>query len=129
MAYSIRKDVIIATGRSDYPNQINNVLVFPYIFRGTLDTRAYSINTQMLLEAANTIANIARKETPEEIKALYNEELTFGKDYFIPKLFDRRLFLEVSSVVAKSAIETGVARKKIPLDEYRKQLVLRLNSM
>ena len=114
---------IMVTGRSDYPNQINNVLGFPYLFRGALDVRATTINKEMKVAAADALANLARLSVPEDIKALYpNENLEFGPGYIIPKPFDRRLFVEVSFAVAKAAIETGVARLKVDLDEYRADL-------
>ena len=114
---------IMVTGRSDYPNQINNVLGFPYLFRGALDVRATTINKEMKVAAADALANLARQSVPEDIKALYpNENLEFGPGYIIPKPFDRRLFVEVSFAVAKAAIETGVARLKVDLDGYRADL-------
>lgn len=114
---------IMVTGRSDYPNQINNVLGFPYLFRGALDVRATTINKEMKVAAADALANLARQSVPEDIKALYpNENLEFGLGYIIPKPFDRRLFVEVSFAVAKAAMETGVARLKVDLDEYRADL-------
>ena len=114
---------IMVTGRSDYPNQINNVLGFPYLFRGALDVRATTINKEMKVAAADALANLARQSVPEDIKSLYpNENLEFGPGYIIPKPFDRRLFVEVSFAVAKAAIETGVARLKVDLDEYRADL-------
>ena len=121
-ALSGRKYIMV-TGRSDYPNQINNVLGFPYLFRGALDVRATTINKEMKVAAADALANLARLSVPEDIKALYpNENLEFGPGYIIPKPFDRRLFVEVSFAVAKAAIETGVARLKVDLDEYRADL-------
>ena len=121
-ALSGRKYVMV-TGRSDYPNQINNVLGFPYLFRGALDVRATTINKEMKVAAADALANLARQSVPEDIKALYpNENLEFGPGYIIPKPFDRRLFVEVSFAVAKAAMETGVARLKVDLDEYRADL-------
>ncbi len=114
---------IMVTGRSDYPNQINNVLGFPYLFRGALDVRATTINKEMKVAAADALANLARQSVPEDIKALYpNENLEFGPGYIIPKPFDRRLFVEVSFAVAKAAMETGVARLKVDLGEYRADL-------
>lgn len=114
---------IMVTGRSDYPNQINNVLGFPYLFRGALDVRATTINKEMKVAAADALANLARQSVPEDIKALYpNENLEFGPGYIIPKPFDRRLFVEVSFAVAKAAMETGVARLKVDLDGYRADL-------
>ena len=114
---------VIATGRSDYPNQINNVLGFPYLFRGALDVRATTINKEMKVAAANALAALAQQPVPDDIKALYpNETLEFGDGYIIPKPFDRRLFVEVSFAVAKAAVETGVARLKVDLDRYRADL-------
>ncbi|MBO7207705.1 MAG: hypothetical protein J6W10_08860 [Kiritimatiellae bacterium] len=119
----VGRKYIMVTGRSDYPNQINNVLGFPYLFRGALDVRATTINKEMKVAAADALANLARKSVPEDIKALYpNENLEFGPGYIIPKPFDRRLFVEVSFAVAKAAIETGVARLKVDLDGYRADL-------
>ncbi len=117
------RSFIMVTGRSDYPNQINNVLGFPYLFRGALDVRATTINKEMKVAAANALANLAQQPVPEDVKALYpNENLTFGKGYIIPKPFDRRLFVEVSFAVAEAAIRTGVARKKVDLAAYRQDL-------
>ena len=119
----VGRKYIMVTGRSDYPNQINNVLGFPYLFRGALDVRATTINKEMKVAAADALANLARQSVPEDIKALYpNENLEFGPGYIIPKPFDRRLFVEVSFAVAKAAIETGVARLKVDLDGYRADL-------
>ena len=113
----------MVTGRSDYPNQINNVLGFPYLFRGALDVRATTINKEMKVAAANALANLAQKPVPDDVKALYpNEKLEFGIDYIIPKPFDRRLFVEVSFAVAEAAVKTGVARAKVDLATYRKDL-------
>ena len=114
---------IMVTGRSDYPNQINNVLGFPYLFRGALDVRATTINKEMKVAAANALANLAQKPVPDDVKALYpNETLEFGTGYIIPKPFDRRLFVEVSFAVAEAAVKTGVARAKVDLAAYRKEL-------
>ncbi len=114
---------IMVTGRSDYPNQINNVLGFPYLFRGALDVRATTINKEMKVSAANALAELARKEVPADVASLYpDENLVFGDGYIIPKPFDRRLFVEVSFAVAKAAVETGVARLKVDLAEYRADL-------
>lgn len=111
-AVSARKDVIIATGRSDYPNQINNVLGFPYIFRGALDTHACAINEEMKLAAVHAIASLAKEPVPEDVKAAYGlSELSFGSDYIIPKPNDARLLEHVSSAVAKAAIDSGVAKQ------------------
>ncbi|GAP71978.1 NADP-dependent malic enzyme [Candidatus Symbiothrix dinenymphae] len=113
-AIASRKDLIFATGRSDHPNQINNVLGFPYIFRGALDTRAKAINEAMKLAAVKAIAGVAKLPVPEAVKAAYGlSKLEFGRDYIIPKPMDTRLLTSVSTAVAKAAIESGVARKKI----------------
>jgi malate dehydrogenase (oxaloacetate-decarboxylating)(NADP+) len=102
---------VMVTGRSDYPNQINNVLCFPFLFRGALDVRATTINTEMKVAASNALAMLAREEVPEEVKALYpNETLEFGTGYIIPKPFDPRLREVVPAAVAEAARRTGVAR-------------------
>ncbi|MBO5643340.1 MAG: malate dehydrogenase [Kiritimatiellae bacterium] len=120
---------VMVTGRSDYPNQINNVLGFPYLFRGALDVRATTINMEMKVAAANALANLAQQSVPEDIKAIYpDEKLEFGTSYIIPKPFDKRLFVEVSYAVAAAAVETGVARLKVDLVEYRKDLEKRNES-
>ena len=117
------RQYVMVTGRSDYPNQINNVLGFPYLFRGALDVRATTINKEMKVAAANALANLAQQPVPEDVKALYpNETLEFGTGYIIPKPFDRRLFVEVSFAVAEAAVKSGVARAKVDLAEYRKDL-------
>ncbi|HEY1008212.1 MAG TPA: NADP-dependent malic enzyme, partial [Sphingobacteriaceae bacterium] len=128
LAIRTRKDIIMATGRSDYPNQVNNVLGFPYIFRGALDVRARSINEAMKLAAVYAIANLTRKPVPETVNLAYNTtNLKFGKDYIIPKPLDFRLITEVSVAVAKAAIDSGVARKQITdWDAYREELKSRL---
>ena len=114
---------VMVTGRSDYPNQINNVLGFPYLFRGALVVRATTINKVMKVAAANALAMLARESVPEDVKAIYpNEKLEFGLGYIIPKPFDRRLFVEVSYAVAEAAVKTGVARLKVDLAEYRREL-------
>ena len=114
---------VMVTGRSDYPNQINNVLGFPYLFRGALDVRATTINTEMKVAAAHALAALARKEVPDDVKALYPDEtLEFGTGYIIPKPFDRRLFVEVSFAVAEAAVRTGAARLPVDLVWYRKDL-------
>ena len=114
---------VMVTGRSDYPNQINNVLGFPYLFRGALDVRATTINTAMKVAAANALAALAQKPVTDDVKALYpGENLVFGTDYLIPKPFDRRLLVEVSSAVAEAAMASGVARIKVDLAEYRARL-------
>ena len=109
-----RPDVLMATGRSDYPNQINNVIGFPYIFRGALDTGATAINEEMKLAAVRAIAGIAKQPVPDVVNEAYHvNNLTFGPSYFIPKPVDPRLITEVSMAVAKAAMESGVARKPI----------------
>jgi malate dehydrogenase (oxaloacetate-decarboxylating)(NADP+) len=128
LALSTRKDVIMATGRSDYPNQVNNVLGFPYIFRGALDVQAKGINEEMKLAAVHAIANLAKEPVPEAVILAYNvQNLQFGREYFIPKPFDNRLITKVSSAVAKAAIDSGIARKTITdFDEYETQLLDRM---
>ena len=126
LANSTRSDVIMATGRSDYPNQINNVMGFPYIFRGTLDTRASQINEEMKLAATYALAELATKEVPEEVKKIYGKDLKFGKEYIVPTPFDPRLYVEVSMAVAKAAVKSGVAKKKITdWEAYKKELLAR----
>jgi len=129
-AVQARKDILMATGRVDYPNQVNNVLGFPYIFRGALDVRATAINEKMKLAAVRAIANLAKKPVPEAINLAYNtNNLKFGRDYIIPKPMDQRLITEVSSAVAKAAVESGVARLPITdWDAYREQLRLRIGA-
>ncbi|MFC1225636.1 allosteric NADP-dependent malic enzyme [Pedobacter suwonensis] len=128
LAIKTRKDLIMATGRSDYPNQVNNVLGFPYIFRGALDVRATSINEAMKIAAVKAIAELAKKSVPEAVNLAYNaRNLKFGRDYIIPKPVDFRLITEVSTAVAKAAIESGVARKIITdWDAYNEELRKRL---
>ena len=123
-AMEARPDVLMSTGRTDYPNQINNVIGFPYIFRGALDVHATAINEEMKLAAVNAIADLAKQPVPDVVNDVYKvNNLTFGRDYFIPKPVDPRLITEVSSAVAKAAIESGVARKKIEnWDEYKDSL-------
>ena len=114
---------VMVTGRSDYPNQINNVLGFPYLFRGALDVRATTLNKEMKVAAANALAALAREPVTPEVAALYpNEKLEFGTGYIIPKPFDRRLFVEVSYAVAEAAVKSGVARLPVDLAEYRRDL-------
>ena len=123
-AIAARPDVLMSTGRSDYPNQINNVIGFPYIFRGALDTRASAINEEMKLAAVKAIADLAKLPIPEIVNKVYNvTNLSFGPEYFIPKPVDPRLITEVSMAVAKAAMESGVARKPIEdWDAYKKHL-------
>ncbi|WP_294304336.1 NADP-dependent malic enzyme [uncultured Chryseobacterium sp.] len=128
VALETRKDVIMATGRSDYPNQVNNVLGFPYIFRGALDVQARGINEAMKLAAVHAIADLAKEPVPEAVILAYNvQNLQFGREYFIPKPFDNRLITKVSSAVAKAAIESGIARKTITdFEEYENSLLDRM---
>ena len=125
----VRSDAIIATGRSDYPNQVNNVLGFPYIFRGALDVRARSINEEMKVAAARALAELAREDVPDEVAAAYHgQRPQFGPDYIIPTPFDPRLISHIPPFVARAAIATGVARKKIEdMDAYRESLARRLD--
>ena len=125
----VRNDAIIATGRSDYPNQVNNLLGFPYIFRGALDVRAKTINDEMKIAAANAIASLARERVPDEVvAAMGGDRPTYGKDYIIPSTFDPRLISVIPVAVAKAAIKSGVARKKIAnFEEYADQLKQRLD--
>ncbi len=128
LAIATRKDVIMATGRSDYPNQVNNVLGFPYIFRGALDVQATGINEAMKLAAVKAIADLAKEPVPEAVILAYNlKNLSFGRDYFIPKPFDNRLITRVSSAVAKAAMESGIAGKPIDdFDDYENHLLDRM---
>ncbi|MEW5729179.1 MAG: NADP-dependent malic enzyme [Pseudomonadota bacterium] len=125
----VRQDAIVATGRSDYPNQINNVLGFPYIFRGALDVRARTINEQMKIAAAQAIAQLAREDVPDEVDAAYaGRRLRYGPEYIIPVPFDPRLIAAIPPAVAKAAMDTGVARKPIvDIEGYRKELSARLD--
>ncbi|NJR79581.1 NADP-dependent malic enzyme [Sphingomonas corticis] len=128
LAKAARPDAIVATGRSDYPNQVNNVLGFPFIFRGALDVRATGINDEMKIAAAQAIAELARERVPEEVAAAYGVRHVFGPDYIIPAPFDPRLMENVSLAVARAAMDSGVATKPIlDLDAYRQQLRARLN--
>ena len=126
---AVRQDAIIATGRSDYPNQINNVLGFPYIFRGALDVRASTINEAMKIAAAQAIAALARKDVPDEVDAAYSgRRLRYGPEYIIPVPFDPRLISAIPPAVAKAAMETGVARRPIErMDRYVSELIARLD--
>ena len=115
----VRDDAVIATGRSDYPNQVNNVLGFPFIFRGALDVRARGINEEMMLAATHALAALARTQVPDTVRGAYEgSEMNFGKEYLIPKPFDHRVLFHVAPAVAKAAMETGVARVVVDLDEY-----------
>ena len=129
VAKKARPDAIIATGRSDYPNQVNNVLGFPYIFRGALDVRATAINEEMKIAAAHAIAMLAREDVPDEVTDAYaGESMRYGEDYIIPAPFDPRLISAVSSAVAQAAMTSGVAKKPIDdLESYRRDLSARLD--
>ena len=128
LATATRKDVIMATGRSDYPNQVNNVLGFPYIFRGALDVQASGINEEMKLAAVRALAAIAKEPVPESVILAYNlKNLQFGRDYFIPKPFDNRLITRVSIAVAKAAMESGIAGRPInDFEAYEQHLLDRM---
>ncbi len=125
----VRNDAIIATGRSDYPNQVNNLIGFPYIFRGALDVRSKTINEEMKVAAANAIAKLAREDVPDEVvAAMGGERPHYGKDYIIPSTFDPRLISVIPAAVAKAAVESGVARKNIDdFEVYKEQLKQRLD--
>ena len=129
-ACSARKDIIMATGRSDHPNQVNNVLGFPFIFRGALDVKATSINEQMKMAAVKAIADLAKESVPEQVNIAYEEtRLSFGRDYIIPKPFDPRLIIKVPPAVAKAAMESGVAREPIEnWERYTESLEQRLGN-
>ena len=128
-AKAVRPDAIVATGRSDFPNQVNNVLGFPYIFRGALDVRATAINEEMKIAAAKAIALLAREDVPDEVSAAYaGGNLHYGEDYIIPAPFDPRLISSVSAAVAQAAMETGVARKPLEdIEAYKRSLSARLD--
>jgi malate dehydrogenase (oxaloacetate-decarboxylating)(NADP+) len=124
----IRNDAIVATGRSDYPNQINNVLGFPYIFRGALDVQASTINEPMKIAAAEALAELARADVPDAVAKVYGRRLRYGPDYIIPAPFDPRLICEVPSAVAKAAMDSGVARRPIiDMEGYKSRLSARLD--
>ena len=124
-----RPDAVVATGRSDSPNQINNVLSFPYLFRGALDTLSTSINEAMKIAAAKAIAAIAQQPATKEIEEQYGRAFTFGKEYILPKPGDKRLLTEVSSAVARAAMDSGIARRGIAsFNEYRQALIARVDS-
>lgn len=130
LACSTREDILMATGRSDHPNQVNNVLGFPFIFRGALDVRATGINEAMKMAAVKALAELTKKPVPEQVNLAYNEtRLTFGRDYIIPKPFDPRLIVEVPLAVAKAAMESGIAKEPIEdWERYREQLAARTGS-
>lgn len=127
-AHEVREDAIVATGRSDYPNQVNNVLGFPYLFRGALDIHARAINDEMKIACAEALAKLAREDVPDEVAMAYGRKLTFGRDYIIPTPFDPRLIHRVPPAVAKAGMETGVARRPIvDMDGYELQLKSRMD--
>lgn len=130
LAVDTRKDIIMATGRSDHPNQVNNVLGFPFIFRGALDVRATKINEEMKMAAVHALANLSKQSVPEQVNITYNKKnITFGKDYIIPKPFDLRLISEIPPAVAKAAMDSGVARQPITdWDAYKETLIERLGT-
>ncbi|AIZ41464.1 MULTISPECIES: NADP-dependent malic enzyme [Cellulophaga] len=130
LAIKTRKDIIMATGRSDHPNQVNNVLGFPFIFRGALDVRATKINEAMKMAAVKAIADLAKEPVPEQVNIAYGEtKLTFGREYIIPKPFDPRLIGEIPPAVAKAAMESGVAKNPIEdWDKYKEELLQRLGN-
>ncbi|MEP7345747.1 MAG: malic enzyme-like NAD(P)-binding protein, partial [Gemmatimonadaceae bacterium] len=126
-AQAARPDAIVATGRSDYPNQVNNVLGFPFIFRGALDSRATEVNEEMKMAATRALAALAREDVPESVSALYGlKRVKFGREYLIPFAFDPRALLWVAPAVAWAAVASGVAQEFIELEEYRTQLEARL---
>lgn len=127
LAVKTRKDIIMATGRSDHPNQVNNVLGFPFIFRGALDVRATGINEAMKMAAVKAIAKLAKEPVPEQVNIAYGEtRLTFGEDYIIPKPFDPRLIAEIPLAVAKAAMDSGIAKQPIEdWDKYKEELIRR----
>jgi len=127
-AHEVRPDAIVATGRSDYPNQINNVLCFPYLFRGALDIRARTINDAMKIACAEALAKLAREDVPDEVAMAYGRKLAFGRDYIIPAPFDPRLIHTIPPAVAKAGIDTGVSRKPIvDFDRYEASLRARMD--
>jgi malate dehydrogenase (oxaloacetate-decarboxylating)(NADP+) len=127
LAKEARPDAIVATGRSDYPNQVNNVLGFPFIFRGALDVRAKAINDDMKFAASQALYNLTKEDVPDSVLRAYGvDSMKFSRDYIIPKPLDPRVLLWESPAVAQAAMDTGVARKKIDIDEYREQLAYRL---
>ena len=128
-AIAARPDAIIATGRSDFPNQVNNVLCFPSLFRGALDVEARCVNDAMQLAAVRSLADLAKQPVPDSVRRIYtSEQLEFGPRYIIPKPFDPRVTLQVAHQVAEAAIRSGAARRRIALDDYRESLAVRLDS-
>jgi malate dehydrogenase (oxaloacetate-decarboxylating)(NADP+) len=128
-AVAARKDVIMATGRSDYPNQVNNVLGFPFIFRGALDVRASAITEEMKLAATMALAKLAKEDVPDSVVRAYGgSSFKFGRDYIIPKPFDPGVLVWEASAVAQAAMDCGVAQFKIDIEEYKKQLKQRISA-
>lgn len=127
-AHAVREDAIVATGRSDYPNQVNNVLGFPYLFRGALDIHARAINDEMKIACAHALANLAREDVPDEVAMAYGKKLTFGRDYIIPTPFDPRLIHRIPTAVAQAGMQTGVARRPIvDMEGYELSLKSRMD--
>jgi malate dehydrogenase (oxaloacetate-decarboxylating)(NADP+) len=127
-AHAVRADAIVATGRSDYPNQVNNVLGFPYLFRGALDINARAINDEMKIACAHALANLAREDVPDEVALAYGKNLSFGRDYIIPTPFDPRLIHRIPPAVARAGMDTGAARRPIiDMDAYEQSLKSRLD--
>ncbi|MEL6609948.1 MAG: NADP-dependent malic enzyme, partial [Pseudomonadota bacterium] len=127
-AQAVRQDAIVATGRSDYPNQVNNVLGFPYLFRGALDIHARAINDEMKIACARALADLAREDVPDEVAIAYGRKLTFGRDYIIPTPFDPRLIYRIPPAVARAGMDTGVARRPIvDMDSYELNLKTRMD--
>src|SRR5581483_9384496 len=127
VAAKARPDGIVATGRSDFPNQVNNVLGFPFIFRGALDVQATTINDEMKLAATRALADLAKEDVPDSVLRTYGvDRLEFGREYIIPKPFDPRVLIWEASAVAQAAMETGVAQHNVDLDQYREELERRL---
>ena len=127
-AHEVRMDAIVATGRSDYPNQVNNVLGFPYLFRGALDIHARAINDEMKIACAHALANLAREDVPDEVALAYGKSLSFGRDYIIPTPFDPRLIHRIPTAVAKAGMDTGVARRPIiDMEAYELSLKSRMD--
>src|SRR5205085_5317903 len=127
VAVAARPDAIMATGRSDFPNQINNVLGFPFIFRGALDVRATTINDEMKLAATRALAALAKEDVPDSVLRAYGvDRLEFGREYIIPKPFDPRVLIWEAAAVAQAAMESGVAQTPVDLHRYREELERRL---
>ena len=127
-AHAVREDAIVATGRSDYPNQVNNVLGFPYLFRGALDIHARAINDEMKIACAHALAKLAQEDVPDEVAMAYGKKLTFGRDYIIPTPFDPRLIHRIPTAVARAGMETGVARRPIvDMESYEATLKARMD--